>query len=307
MNAPSPTADRMDQTRKGLAAALGAYLIWGLFPLYWKLLATVPAVQTMAHRTVWCALLVALWLGFREGYGWLRELPRRTVGMLLISALLIACNWWLYIWAVTAGHIVETSLGYFINPLLSVLLGVFVLRERLRPLQWLAVAIAAIGVIYMTLQAGRLPWIALAIAASFGGYGLWRKLMPVSAVQGLAVESGLLFLPALIALLWFEHKGSGTFGHHGLHTDLLLAFGGFVTALPLVWFAYGARRIPLSTVGLLQYITPTLQLMCGVLVFHEPFLPMHWVGFGLIWSALAVYAMEGLWRMRRGTAQPGIP
>jgi chloramphenicol-sensitive protein RarD len=149
----------------------------------------------------------------------------------------------------------------------------------------------------MTVQAGRLPWIALAIAASFGGYGLWRKLMPVPAVQGLAVESGLLFLPALFALLWWEHQGTGAFGHQGLHTDLLLGFGGFMTALPLVWFAYGARRIPLS---LLQYLTPTLQLLCGVLVFHEPFLKMHWIGFGLIWGALAVYAAEGLWRMRRG-------
>ncbi|HEY0916224.1 MAG TPA: EamA family transporter RarD, partial [Solimonas sp.] len=249
MNASSPIDDRMSETRKGLTAALGAYLIWGMFPLYWKMLATVPAVQTMAHRTVWCALVVAIWLGLREGFGWLRTLSRRTVGMLLISALLIACNWWLYIWAVTVGHIVETSLGYFINPLLSVLLGVFVLRERLRPLQWLAVAIAAIGVIYMTVQAGRLPWIALAIAASFAGYGLWRKLMPVPAVQGLAVESGLLFLPALAALLWWEHKGSGAFGHEPLHIDGLLVLGGFVTALPLVWFAYGARRIPLSLVG----------------------------------------------------------
>lgn len=292
----------MLEAQKGLLAAVGAYLIWGLFPLYWKLLAQVPAVQTMAHRTVWCALVVALWLAGREGYGWLRELRPRVLGMLLVSALMIACNWWLYIWAVTAGHIVETSLGYFINPLLSVLLGVFVLHERLRPLQWLAVALAAVGVLYMTVQAGRLPWIALAIAASFGGYGLWRKLMPVPAVQGLAVESGLLFLPALAALLWFERHGTGAFGHMSLHTDLLLAFGGFVTALPLVWFAYGARRIPLSLVGLLQYITPTLQLMCGVLVFHEPFLPMHWVGFGFIWSALAVYAVEGLWRMRRTRA-----
>ncbi|HSW13366.1 MAG TPA: EamA family transporter RarD [Solimonas sp.] len=288
----------MGELRKGLLAALGAYLIWGLFPLYWKLLAQVPALQTMAHRTVWCALCVVVWLALRDGFGWLRDLRPRVMAMLLVSSLLIACNWWLYIWAVTAGHIVETSLGYFINPLVSVLLGVTLLRERLRPLQWLVIVVASCGVVYLTLQAGRLPWIALAIAASFAGYGLWRKLTPVPAVQGLAVESGLLFLPALAGLLWFESQGKGAFGHLGRGTDALLAFGGFVTALPLVWFAYGARRIPLSMIGLLQYITPTLQLLCGVLVFDEAFTRTHWIGFGLIWSALALYAAEGLWRLR---------
>lgn len=290
----------MTETHKGLLAALGAYLIWGLFPLYWKLLAEVPALQTMAHRTVWCALCVALWLSLREGWGWLRGLRPRVMAMLLASSLLIASNWWLYIWAVTTGHIVETSLGYFINPLLSVLLGVVVLRERLRPLQWLSVAIAAAGVLYLSVKAGHLPWIALAIAASFGGYGLWRKLTPVGAVQGLAVESGLLFLPALAALLWLESQGRGAFGHLDRSTDLLLAFGGVVTALPLVWFSYGARRIPLSRIGLLQYLTPTLQLLCGVLVFGETFTSAHWLGFGLIWAALALYAAEGLGRLRRG-------
>lgn len=282
--------------KQGLLAALAAYLIWGLFPIYWKLLSHVPALQTMAHRTVWCAAFVALFLLLRRDFGWIAQLSRRTVAMLGASALLIACNWWLYIWAVNHGHIVETSLGYFINPLVSVLLGVTVLRERLRPLQWLAVALAAAGVLYLTVQAGRLPWIALAIAASFGGYGLWRKLTPVAAVHGLAFESALLFLPALGVLLWSEHAGGGVFGHGGLRTDLLLVLGGAVTAVPLVWFAYAARRIPLSLIGLLQYLVPTLQLLCGVWLFQEPFTRVHWIGFGLIWLALAIYAAESLRR-----------
>jgi len=284
--------------KQGLLAALGAYLVWGLFPLYWKLLAAVPSLQTMAHRTVWCALFVALWLLGRGELGALRRIERRVWGMLAISALLIAANWWLYIWAVNSGHIVDTSLGYFINPLFSVLLGVLVLRERLRPVQWLAVAIAAGGVLYLTWQAGQPPWIALAIAASFGGYGLWRKLTPVAAVQGLAVESALLFLPALAWLLWSEAQAAGAFGHLDRATDLLLALGGVVTAVPLIWFSYGARRIPLSLLGLLQYLTPTLQLLCGVWVFGERFERVQQIGFGSIWIALALYVGENLWRRR---------
>lgn len=290
--------------KQGLLAAVGAYLIWGLFPLYWKLLAAVPALQTMAHRTAWCAVLVGLWLLLRGELGALRQIPRKVWGMLGISAVLIALNWWLYIWAVNHDHIVDTSLGYFINPLVSVLLGVVVLRERLRPLQWGTIGIAAVGVLYLTWQAGQLPWIALAISASFGGYGLWRKLTPVAAVHGLAIESGLLFLPALGFLLWAEASGQGAFGHLDRRTDVLLALGGLVTAIPLVWFSYGARRIPLSLIGLLQYLTPTLQLLCGVLVFGERFDRAQLIGFSCIWLALALYVAENLWQRRPAMRLP---
>lgn len=289
--------------RQGLFAAAAAYLIWGLFPVYWKLLQAVPAQQIMAHRIVWCLSFVGLWLSLRGGWGWLRGLSPKLLAMLATSALLIACNWWLYIWAVNAGHIVETSLGYFINPLVSVLMGVLILHERLKPAQWFAVAIAAAGVLWLTWQAGRPPWIALALALSFGGYGLIRKLAVVPSVQGLAVESGLLLLPALAFLLWAEHRGLGAFGHLDLRTDLLLVASGLVTALPLVLFAIGARRIPLSMVGLLQYLAPSLQLLCGVFLYDEPFTHVHALGFGCIWLALAVYAADGLWRAhRRGQA-----
>lgn len=285
--------------RQGLAAATAAYLIWGLFPVYWKQLQAVPAPQIMAHRIIWCALFVGVWLFARHGLAWLRRLTPQLLSMLAASAALISLNWWLYIWAVNAGHIVETSLGYFINPLVSVLMGVLILRERLNRAQWLAVALAATGVLWLTWQAGKLPWIALALALSFGSYGLIRKLAIVPSVQGVAVESGLLFIPALAFLLWTEHAGSGGFGHLGMRIDALLIAGGLVTALPLVLFAIGARRIPLSMVGILQYLAPTLQLIAGVLVFGEPFSKAQAIGFGCIWLALAVYASDGLWRARR--------
>jgi chloramphenicol-sensitive protein RarD len=288
--------------RQGLVAAASAYLIWGLFPIYWKLLQTVPAAQIMAHRIVWCLLIVALWLGLREGFGWLRGLSPRLLAMLATSAALISMNWWLYIWAVNAGHIVETSLGYFINPLVSVLMGVLILRERLNPAQWCAVAVAAAGVLWLTWQGDRLPWIALALALSFGGYGLIRKLAVVPSVQGLAVESGLLFVPALSFLVWCELAGRGSFGHGALRIDVLLVAGGLVTALPLILFAIGARRIPLSTIGILQYLAPTLQLSSGVLLFGEPFTRVQALGFGCIWLALGIYAVDGLWRARRRPA-----
>jgi chloramphenicol-sensitive protein RarD len=284
--------------RQGVLAAVAAYFIWGLFPIYWKWLDELPALQIMAHRIVWCAFFVALWLAFTVGIRWLRELPRPVLLMLCGSATLISGNWWLYIWAVNSGYIVETSLGYFINPLVSVLMGVLLLGERLNRAQWSAVGLAALGVIWLTLQAGRLPWIALALALSFGGYGLLRKLAVVPSIQGLMVESGLLFLPALAVLLWAESQGSGGFAHLGPRTDALLILSGAVTAVPLILFAYGARRIPLSMIGILQYLAPTLQLLCGVLLFHEPFTRVQAVGFALIWSALLIYAADSLLRSR---------
>lgn len=282
--------------QQGLLAAAAAYFLWGLFPIYWRWLSSVPSLQVMSHRIVWCALFVIGYLFAREGRVWLRTLDRKLLLMLSCSAVLISINWWLYIWAVNSGHVVETSLGYFINPLVSVLFGVVLLRERLNRLQWLSVAVAAAGVAYLTLRAGHPPWIALTLAFSFGGYGLIRKLAVVPSITGLAVESGLLCLPALGVLLWNENQGSGSFMHSAAQVNALLVLSGLVTALPLILFAYGARRIPLTMTGVLQYLAPTLQLLVGVFLFGEPFTPVQAIGFGCIWAALAIYAADGLRR-----------
>lgn len=289
---------------QGLWATAGSFFIWGLFPLYWRLLSAVPPTQIMAHRIVWCAALAGGFLTLRKGPMWWRDVVAqpRLLAMLCASALMVGTNWWLYIWAVNAGHIVETSLGYFINPLVSVLLGVVVLHERLNSRQWLAVAIAAAGVAYITWSFGALPWIALTLALSFGTYGLLRKMAVVPAIDGLAIESSVLFLPALGYLCLMESRGLGSFGHLSANTSLLLVVGGAVTALPLVLFAYGARRIPLATVGFLQYIAPTLQLLIGVFVFHESFTRTHLIGFGCIWAALVIYMLDSLLRTQRAQA-----
>lgn len=292
--------------RRGLWMAVGAFVLWGVMPLYWHLLKAVPALQIMAHRVVWSAVLVAGWLLFKYGRGWLRQTlaQPRVAWMLAISGVLIAFNWGLYIWAVNAGHVVETSLGYFINPLFNVMLGVLVLQERLNRMQWLSVAIASGGVLWLTLNYGSFPWIALALAASFGIYGLIRKLAAAPPVRGLGVESLYLVLPALALLLWVEARGQGGFlplgsaPGWGWKLDALLVLGGALTALPLIGFAEAVRRIPYAVVGLLQYIAPTLQLLCGVLLLGEDFSTDRAIGFTLIWIALAIYAGDGLRRAR---------
>jgi len=293
--------------RRGMWVAVGAYVLWGVMPLYWHLLKAVPSLQIVLHRIAWSALFVGAYLLWRDGRGWLRRtLAGPRLGwMLALSGVLIAFNWGLYIWAVNAGHVVETALGYFINPLLNVLIGVLFLRERLRPLQWLSVAVAAAGVLWLAVRYGQVPWIALALAASFGLYGVVRKLAHVDAVAGLGVESAYLFLPAIALLAWTEAHGGGGFGAgYGAAASALLVLGGIVTALPLVGFAYAVRRIPLTTVGLLQYIAPTLQFLIGVLVFREPFDRERLVGFACIWLALAIFAADGLLRARRGRLAP---
>jgi chloramphenicol-sensitive protein RarD len=294
--------------RRGLAAAIGAYAMWGVFPLYWHLVREVPALQIIAHRVIWCGVFVVGFLLIVDKLDWWRRV-RAVPGigwMLLASSLLISVNWGLYIWAVTHGHVIDSSLGYFINPLVSVLIGVVVLKERLNRLQWLAVGVAAIGVLWLALMHGEPPWIALALAFTFAFYGLIRKLAAVDAASGLAVESLILLLPAIAWLLWSEHQGDAAFAHSGWHTDALLIVGGVLTALPLIGFAYGARRIPYSLVGILQYISPSLQLLCGVLLLGETFSRDQAIGFGCIWLALAVYAGDGLWRSRRRDAAADV-
>jgi len=292
--------------RSGLAAAVTAFAMWGLFPLYLKPLSGVPTLQVMSHRIVWCCLLVFVWLALRGEVGAVRAAlaNAKSRRRLAASAIFISMNWLIYVWAVANGHVVDASLGYFINPLFSVVLGVFVLGEQLNRAQWTAVALAAAGVIYLAVVLGRPPWIALWLAGSFGMYGLIRKVVTVEAVPGLATETLLLAPFALAFLVWSSLQGTGALGHSGATVDVLLVGSGLITATPLALFAYGARRIPLSTVGLVQYIGPTLQFLLGVTIFQEPFPRARAVGFFMIWSALAIYAADGLWRRRRGNRFP---
>lgn len=301
-----------DTRAAGLWAGAASFALWGVMPLYWHLLKAVPSLQIVLHRIAWSAVFVCGWLLWKHGRGWLRPVlaqPRLAL-MLAASGVLIAANWGLYIWAVNAGHVVESSLGYFINPLLNVLIGVLFLRERLNVAQWMSVGIATAGVLWLTFNYGSFPWIALALAGSFALYGLIRKLAAVDSVTGMGVESAYLFVPALVWLLWIEANGAGGFGTgYGMWLDGLLVISGVLTALPLVGFAYAVRRIPLSTVGLMQYLAPTLQFLIGVFVFHETFDRDRAIGFAFIWVALAVFAVDGLLRARRMVAIPanGVP
>ena len=290
--------------RRGLAAAVFAFALWGVFPLYWYFLKAVPSLQIIAHRVIWCGVFVVGYLLIADGRGWLRQaLSGARVGrMLLASSVLISFNWGLYIWAVTHDRVVESSLGYFINPLVNVLLAALVLHERLRRGQWAAVALAAAGVAWLTWQAGALPWIALALACSFAGYGLLRKTAPLGALEGLAMETLLLGPLAIGGLAWLGWQGQSAFVAAPGWTQALVLASGPITAIPLLLFAAGARRIPLSLLGLLQYIGPTLQLLVGVWLFGEPFEPARLAGFALIWAALALYSAEGWWQQRRRSA-----
>ena len=289
---------------RGLAAGAIAFTIWGLFPIYLFPLRTVPAVQVIAHRIVWSCLFVFGWMLLRGELGRLSGIFMRPALLvrLMASALLISGNWLVYVWGVTHGHVVDTSLGYYINPLLNVLLGVLVLHERLNRWQWLAVSLAGLAVLYLTLQAGHPPWIACTLALSFSLYGLLRKMISVEALPGLATETLLLLPLALTFLLWCAAQGSGAFGTAGGGITALLIGSGLVTAVPLFLFAFAARRLPYSTVGVLQYIGPSLQLLVGVMLFHENFGATRAVGFVLIWLALAIYALDGLRSSRAAAA-----
>jgi chloramphenicol-sensitive protein RarD len=290
----------MREARKGFAAAAIAFAVWGLFPLYFVPLREVSAFQVIAHRVVWSCLLVLIWVGLRGELGEIRSAlaDRKVLVRLALSAVLISGGWLVYVWAVTHDRVVEASLGYFINPLVNVLLGVAVLSERLNRAQWSAVALASVGVTYLGFVSGSPPWIPLTLALTFAGYGFIRKVVRVEALPGLATETLLLMPLAIGYLLWCEAAGSGSFGHAGAAIDALLVGSGPLTAVTLFLFAYGARRIPYSTMGLLQYIAPTLQLACGVLALHEPFEAKRVAGFALIWAALVIYAVDGLRQAR---------
>lgn len=278
---------------KGILNGVIAYALWGFFPVYWKLLHDVPAPQLLGHRIGWSfLLLVAVILITRQWSNFRSAVNARVLRIYFIAAILIGINWLLYVWAVNAGFIVETSLGYFINPLLSVLMGVLFLRERLRAAQWIPVILAAIGVAYLTIVYGRLPWIALSLAFSFGFYGLTKKLAPLGSLYGLTLETGILFLPAVIYLGITQANGTGAFLHSGVTADLLMVGAGVVTTIPLLLFASAAKQIPLSMIGILQYLAPTIQLLIGVFVYKESFDHTRLIGFGIVWLALAVFWME---------------
>jgi len=293
---------------KGVLAGLGAYLLWGLFPIYWKWLQTVPALQILGHRMVWSLLFVAGLLALQRDREWLREVlqQRKTLLVYTLAAVLLSGNWFIYIWAVNAGYIVETSLGYFINPLVNVLLGVLVLRERLRRVQWVAVALAAAGVLWLTLQTGRLPWIALVLACSFGLYGLMRKTASLGAIEGFALETMLLAPIAVPWLAWWTFTHDGVLAQGDASQIAWILLRGPLTAVPLLLFAAGARRMTLATLGLVQYLAPTIQLLLGVWVFHEPFDSQRLIGFAFIWSALAIVSADAL-GLRRLRAAPVPP
>jgi chloramphenicol-sensitive protein RarD len=288
--------------RTGIINATLAFLCWGLFPLYFHALNDVPPGQILAHRVLWSLLFLAIVLTVRRQWKWLPELLHRprVIGSFVASALLLSANWLVYIWAVNNGHVIEASLGYFINPLVNIMFGFLLLKERLRPGQWAAIALAALGVAWLTWQAGTLPWIALILASTFGAYGLMRKTAALGALEGLSFETLVLFPLAFGYVVWLSLHGDNSFINSASDsTRWLLVAAGPITAIPLLLFASGARSIPLSVLGLLQYISPTIQFLLGVLLFGEAFTASRLVGFLLIWSALALYAAEGLWRNRQ--------
>ncbi len=289
--------------------AVAASILWGLFPLYFKLLKEISSFDIVVHRLFWsCVFLVGV-LAWRRQWRWVAEVARRprVVAGFLLSALLLSGNWTLYVWAVNAGRIVDTSLGYFMSPLMSVFIGYLLLKERMRPLQWVAVLLALGAVLWLTVANGSLPWISLLIALTFAFYGLLRKTAHLGALEGLSLET-LLMLPLVLMVLVFDSlHDSNAFTHASTTAQILLALSGPVTAVPLLLFAHGARRIPLSMLGLMQYISPTIQLLTGVLLYDEPFTGHRAIGFCVIWVALAVYSAEGLWRFVRARSESAQP
>ena len=284
--------------RKGVVLAASSYVAWGLFPAYFRLLRTVSPVEVLAHRMIWSLVFLCFVLAFRRQWSWLRPLtrqPRLVVGF-AVSAALLSGNWFLYIWAINSGHVIDASLGYFINPLVNIVLGFLLLQERLRPAQWFAVTIAALGVLWLTWQGHHFPWIAIVLALTFGIYCLMRKVAALGPLEGLSLETLLLFPLAAAYLTWTVFMGNNAFVHADFALRLVVMAAGPITAIPLLLFAAGARSIRLSTLGLLQFIAPTLQLLLGILMFHEPFGGARMWGFVIIWAALALYSAEFLLR-----------
>jgi chloramphenicol-sensitive protein RarD len=292
--------------RRGIIYGLAAYALWGLVPLFWPLVKRASALELLAHRVLWSLVVCVILLITVVPRGWWSRIGhRRSLIMLGGAAAVVSVNWGVYIWAVNHGHVVETSLGYYINPILSILVGVILLRERLAPLQWVSVGLAAASVVVLTIDYGRLPWIALTLATSFATYGLLKKRVNGGAVETMTVESALLTPVALGYLIYLQSVGTLTFGQLGWSHNLLLMATGLVTVVPLLFFASATTRLPLSTLGLLQYLAPTLQFLLGVLYFGETMSVGRWIGFGLVWVALVILTAYGLHRARltRRTSQ----
>ena len=301
---PAASAEApQDEQRRGVVQGFCAYAIWGLFPLYFHALLPAGAWEILAHRILWTFVFCLLLLAIRRDWAWIRPLlgRRRFLGGIAVAAVLIAVNWVLYVGAVVSGNVSEAALGYFLNPIVTVGLGVVVLRERLRPLQWVAVGIGVVAALYLSVGAGRIPWIALALAATFALYGLLKKRLGATlpALHGLAVETTVLLPVALGLVLWLGLTGTQTFTTEGPGHTALLVLSGVVTAAPLLLFAASARRVPLVTVGLLQFVTPVMQLLCGVVLLGESMSPQRWAGFGIVWLALIVLTVDSLIGVRR--------
>lgn len=289
------------ETRIGVLYGIGAYLAWGVIPIYFKQLTSVDPLEVLAHRVIWSLAFLSVLLQIKGGWPVVFSAfrSRRTVISIVATTALIACNWYTFIWAVIHDRVVEASLGYYINPLVSVLLGFVFLRERMRPLQWVAIAIAAGAVAFLTYRLGKPPVVSLILAFSFGLYGLLRKISSIGALPGLAIEVAFLSPIAVGLIVLWSQRGELMFLHESTKLDLLLAAGGVVTAVPLLWFANAARRLRLSTIGLMQYMAPTLQLVLGAAIYDEPTTRAHWITFGCIWTALAIYTSDALALRRR--------
>ena len=288
----------MTENNKGLLTALGAFTIWGLLPLYWKTLATAIPIEIVCHRITWSTattiLLLILWGKADKLLVVLKN--KKVILRFVLTSLLLSVNWLIYIWAVNSNYIVESSLGYYMNPLINVLLGVFFLKEQLRKIQWLSILFAFSGVCYLTFAYGRFPWIAIVLALTFGLYGLLRKTASLPSLEGLCLETSLLFIPALVVLIFLATQGQSDFVQQDSNGRLLLVSTGLVTSLPLLLFGYAARKIQLSTLGIVQYLAPSLQLCTGLFVYKESFPREQIIGFSLVWCGLFIYATEGIMR-----------
>ncbi len=290
--------------RNGTLLAGSAYTIWGLFPLYFKALHSVPSLEILLNRMVWSLLFLIGILTWKKHWGWISQAIRnpKLVMSFALSATLLSANWLVYIWAVNEGRVIDASLGYFITPLVNILLGAVALRERMRTMQWVAVSFAAAGVLWLTWLTGNLPWIGLTLALTFGTYGLLRKTSSLGALEGLSLETALLFPFAGGYLCWLALQGQNAWFTQDSHVVTMLLLTGPVTAIPLLLFAAGARKIPMTTLGILQYISPMVQFLMGIWLFHEPFNAQKLAGFALIWLALILYSAEGVWMNFRKSA-----